>query len=131
MLAFTGECLLSGKNVLQHCLFYSLGSMEVIVVLCVAAIMYLAVVVPMRWLEGNSHQLVHRKWGEHSMGRAIDMLHSAFSEIPDAPSLFLDFQYVMLIFESLYDMLPEFKDYMDYFKEEWEGNAIGSCNQSE
>ena len=37
----------------------------------------------------------------------------------------------MHIFESLYDELPEFKDYMDYFMEEWEGNVIGSCNQSE
>ena len=131
MLAFTGECLLSGENILQRCLFYSLGSMEVIAVLHVAAIMYLAVVVPMRWLAGNTHQLAHRKWGERSMGRAIDMLHSAFIKIQDAPSLFLDFEYVMHIFESLYDELPEFKDYMDYFKEEREGNVICLCNQSE
>ena len=48
MLAFTGECLFSGKNILQHCLFYSLGSMEAIAVLRVAATMYLAVIVLMR-----------------------------------------------------------------------------------
>jgi hypothetical protein len=102
--------------------------MEVIAVLHVAAIMYLAVIVPMRWLAGNTHKFAHRKWGECSMGRAIDMLHSAFIEVQDAPSLFFDFEYVMHIFEPLYDKLPEFKHYMDYFKEEREGNVIGSCN---
>ena len=50
MLAFTNECLLCGKNILQHCLFLALGSMEVVAQLRVASILFLAVVVPMRWL---------------------------------------------------------------------------------
>ncbi len=99
MLSFTGECLLSGKNILQHCLFYSLGSMEVIAVLRIASIMYLSVIVPMRWLAGNTHKLAHRKWGERSMGKVIDMLHSAFIKIQDEPPLLLDFEYIRHIFE--------------------------------
>ena len=94
---------MSGKTILQYCLFYSLGSMEVIAVLHVAAIMYLAVTVQMRWHAGNIHKLVHRKWGECSMERAIDMLHSAFIEIQDAPPIFLDVEYLMHIFEPLYE----------------------------
>jgi hypothetical protein len=39
----------------------SLGLIEVIAVLHVAAIMYLEVIIPMRWLAGNTHKLVHRK----------------------------------------------------------------------
>ena len=110
---------------------YSLGSIEVIEVLHIAPIMYLAVIVRMRWLAGNTHKLAHRKWAERSMGKVIDMLHSAFIKIQDEPPLLLDFEYIMHIFEPLYDELPEFKDYMDYFKEEQEGNVICSSNQSE
>jgi hypothetical protein len=88
--------------------------------------MFLSVVVPMRWLAGNMHKLAHHQWGEHWMGKAIDLLHSAFTQINDAPELFLDYEYVMNIFEPLYEQLPEFQEYMDFYKEEKEGNVIGS-----
>jgi hypothetical protein len=88
--------------------------MEVIAQLRVASIMFLAVVVPMRWLAGNTHKLAHRKWGERSMGRAIDLLHSAFIKVREEPQLILDYEFIMTIFEPLYKQLPEFADYTDY-----------------
>ena len=44
---------------------------------------------------------------------------------------FLDYEYVMNIFEPLYKQLPEFQEYMDFYKEEKEGNMIGSSKQSD
>ncbi len=128
MLAFTNECLLCGENILQRCLFLALGSMEVVAQLRVASILFLAVVVPMRWLAGNTHKLSHRQWGERSMGRAIDLLYSAFAKIQGNGSLFLDYEFIMTIFEPLYSKLPEFEEYMNYYKEEKEGNVVGSFN---
>jgi len=51
------------------------------------------------------------------MGRAIDLLNSAFLKICDKPELLLDYEFVMNIFQPLYRQLPEFCDYIDYFKE--------------
>ncbi len=97
--------------------------MEVIAQLRIASIMFLSVVVPMRWLAGNTHKLGHRDWGEWSMGRAIDLLHSAFVKIQDDPKLMLDYDIILGIFAPLYQDLPEFQEYMGYYKEEKEGNV--------
>ena len=65
------------------------------------------------------------------MGRAINLLHSAFLKICDKPKLLLDYEFDMNIFQPLYHQLPEFHDYMDYFKQHKEGNVIGSSNLSD
>ena len=90
MLKFTEGCLMSSKNLLQRSLFLSLGSLEIVALLRVASIVHVAIVLPMRWLAGNTHKLGHRKWGERSMGRAYDLLYSACLEIQhitDVPRL--------------------------------------------
>ena len=68
MLLFTEHCLNSGENILQHCLFTALGSMEVLAQLHVASVLFLSLIVPMHWLAENTHTLVHWDWGERSMG---------------------------------------------------------------
>jgi hypothetical protein len=126
MLIFTNKCLLSSDNLLQCLLFIVLGSMEMIAQLRGASILHLAVVIPMRWLVGNTHTLFEYGWGEHSMGRAIALLHDAFVKIQGDGSLLLEEEFVMHIFASLYDKLPPFKEYLGYHFEEKEGNVIGS-----
>jgi hypothetical protein len=63
------------------------------------------------------------------MGRAIDLLHSAFLKIHNKPDLLLHYKFVMNIFQPLYCQLPEFCDYMDYAKEQKGGMLLGlqSC----
>ncbi len=126
MLIFTHECLLSSNNLLQRSLFIVLGSMEMIVQLRVASILHLAVMILMRWLAGNTHNFFEYRWGERSMGCAIKLLHDAFIEIQGDGSLLLEEHFVMNIFESLYDEVPPFKEYLNYHLEEKEGNVIGS-----
>jgi hypothetical protein len=131
MLAFTNHCLDSGENILQRCLYTALGSIEVISQLRVASVLFLAVIFLMHWLAGNMHKLAHRNWGERSMGCAIDLLHADFVKVREEPQLILDYEFIMTIFEPLYEQLPEFSDYMDYYKEEKEGNVIGSMKTSD
>ena len=59
------------------------------------------------------------------------MLHSAFLKIYDKTKSLLDYEFVMNIFQPLYHQLPEFHDYMDYFKEQKEGTVIGSSKLSD
>jgi hypothetical protein len=46
-------------NILQRALFIQLTSVEIIAQLHVGAIMFMAVIVPMRWLAANTHVLGH------------------------------------------------------------------------
>ena len=41
----------------------------------------MVVIVPMRWLAGNTHLLEHRKWGEADMCIAVDLVYNAFLEV--------------------------------------------------
>jgi hypothetical protein len=126
MLIFTNKCLLASNNLLQCLLFIILGSMEMIAQLRVASILYLGVVLLMRWLAGNTHKLAKYGWGERSMGRAITLLHDAFVEIQSDGSLLLEQDFIMNIFSPLYKEIPPLKQYLDYHFEEKEGNVIGS-----
>ena len=128
-LMFTNECLLASNNLLQHLLFIVFGSMEMIAQLRVASILHLGVVLPMRWLAGNTHKLAKYGWGERSMGKAIALLHDAFVEIQSDGSLLLEQDFIMNIFSPLYNKIPPFKQYLDYHVEEKEGNVIGSNNE--
>ena len=52
----------SSDNNLQCALFVHLTSREMIAQLHLGAVYYMVIVVPMRWLAGNTHLLQHRKW---------------------------------------------------------------------
>jgi hypothetical protein len=93
--------------------------------------MHLAMVLPMRWLASNTHELSKYIWGERYMGRAITLLHDAFVEVQRDGSLMLDEGFIMNIFSSLYDELPPLKQYLDYHLEEKEGNVIGSRKEDD
>jgi hypothetical protein len=87
---------------------------------------FIGSIVPMRWLAGKTHELAHRGWGERSMGRAIDLLHAAFTDILEEPSLLLDYEFVMNIFQPLYNDLPEFEEFLEFYREDKVGNVHGS-----
>ena len=67
-------CSSTNKNILQTNMFIVLPSTEMIAQLRIASIVFMAVVVPMRWLAGKTHKLAHRNWSERSMGRAVDLM---------------------------------------------------------
>ena len=124
-------CSSSNENILQTNMFIILRSTEMIAQLRIASIVFMAVVVPMRWLAGKTHELAHRNWLERSMGRAVDLMYNAFVEVESDGELMLDEDFIMGIFSPLYKELPEFNGYLEYFFEEKESNVIGSCSQED
>ncbi len=114
------------ENILQDSLFLSLGSMQVIAMLRVASILHLAVVLPTRWLAGNTHKLADCKWGEKSMGRVIDLLHDAMLKVQSNGALLLEYDFMMNIFSPLCAELPKFDYYLGFYLEEKQGNIVGS-----
>jgi hypothetical protein len=65
------------------------------------------------------------------MGRAVDLMYNAFVEVESDGELMLNEDFIMGIFLPLYDELPEFNGYLEYFFEEKESNVIGSCSQED
>ena len=105
-------------NILEENLFTILVSSEMIAVARFWAIVHVAIVMPVRWLAGKTHELAEHNWGARSMGRVADLLHSACSDILNDLSLIHDRSYVMHIFDELAEELPPFRDYLKLmFKE--------------
>ena len=71
---------------------------------CVMAILYFKIVMPLRWLAGNTHTLgqVGYDWSTRSMGKAIDALHDALLEIESNGNLYLDEDFMNSIFNKIY-----------------------------
>ena len=84
----------------------------------VGAIFFIAVIVPMRWLAGKIHLLAHRKWDVKSMSRPINHMYVAMQKLQFDGSLILDENFMMNIFKPLHRILPEFKEYLNWYFEE-------------
>ena len=99
-MAFVNEqiCASEKENLLETSLFMILGYMEVTATLRIASIFYLAIIMPMRWLSGKSHELAANGWGERSMGKALDLLHDAMLQIQANGLKMLDEDFVMNMF---------------------------------
>ena len=102
------------ENLLQKNLFVCLSSVEMIAVSRFFSIIHVAISMPFRWLAGNTHKPYMReyKWGPRSMGRAIDIIHSACKDILEDMSLIHDELYMMHIFDGITVEIKEFKDYL-------------------
>ena len=55
-------------HVLQRSLFILLSSVEMAAQARLLAIMYLSIILPLRWLAGNTHKLASFHWGAHRWG---------------------------------------------------------------
>ena len=114
-------------------MFIILCSIEMIAQLRIASIVFMALVVPMRWLAGKTYELAlaHHSWLERSMGRDVNPMYNTFVEVEADRQLMLNKDFIMGIFAQLYKELPELKAYLEYFFEETESNVIGSCNRED
>jgi len=65
------------------------------------------------------------------MGQVIDLLYDASTGVWKDRKLLLDIDFMMNIFSALYEMLPEYKDYLDYFFENKETTVIGSSKSTD
>lgn len=101
-------------NILQENLFIVLSSLEMIAVSRLFSILHVSIVIPFRWLAGNTHKLAHHKWGARSMGRAVDILHTACGELLDDIKLIHDKTFMMNLFDDIADEIPEFKKFLDF-----------------
>ena len=97
----------------------------------IASIVFMAVVVPMRWLAGKTHELAHRNWSKRLMIRAVDLMYNAFVQVESDGKNMLDEDFIMNIFSPLYAELPELEENLTYFFEEKESNVVGSYSQSD
>ena len=118
-------------NILQSALYLLLTSVEMIAQLRMGGIFFMSIIVPMRWLSGNTHLLEHRQWGEKHMAKSIDLVYEAFLKIERNPKLFLKEDFMMNIFKPLYEQLPELEDYMSWYFEEKNNLVSGTTTTNE
>ena len=124
-------CSNTKENILQTNMFIILQATKMIAQLRIASIVFMALVIPMCWLAGKTHELAHRNWLERSMGRAVDLMYNAFVQVESDGEKMLDEDFIMNIFSLLYAEIPELEEYLTYFFEEKESNVVGSYSRSD
>ena len=50
-------------------------------------------------------------WGVRSMGLVADIIYEKYKEIKERPTLILDEDYMMGMFDTLGNNIPEYKEY--------------------
>ena len=115
-------------NILQENLFVVLSSLEMIAVSRLFSILHVSIVKPFRWLAGNTHKLAQHNWGARSMGRAVDILHTACGELIDDIKKIHDENFMMNVFDEIASELPEFKEFLQYEFEKKKTEFIASSS---
>jgi hypothetical protein len=116
------------ENILQQNLFIILSSLEMMAVSRFYSILHVSVVIPFRWLAGNTHKLKKHKWGPRSMGRAMDILHNALIEILADIKSIHDESVMMHIFDELREELPEFDEFLTQKFEKQQTHRVDKSN---
>ena len=110
-------------NILQESLYITMTSVDMVASSRIHSIIHLSIVIPNRWLAGNSHTLAEYNWSERSMGITVDLLERAMSKViagddQNAPGgLLLDQLFMFSIFDEIRAQLPPFAKYLTYMYE--------------
>ena len=94
-------------NILMRNLWCLLTSSEMVAQTRFYGVLYFAFCVPLRWLSGNTHEMLNypvgvpkeQQWCAKSMNRVADHLLTVIEQIIEEPSLFLSKVYMMNIFK--------------------------------
>jgi hypothetical protein len=117
-------CGTSGDGILATNLYMNFQSMEVVALLRVLSILHISICMPVRWLAGKTESLSHYDFCCYNMGRVLDIMETAFMEIIDDPSKFLDEDFMMGLFSEISTQVDPFKAYHEYMFEEKLSNIV-------
>ena len=84
----------------------------------VYAIFHAAICFPIGYLAGACHKLDTQDFSCSSMGQVIDILDGKLNEIVEMPSLFIDHDFMLGMFNESLERIPDFKEYLTYMFEE-------------
>ena len=90
-------------NILRQNLYILLTSSEVIAQCRFLAIMHLSCLLPLRWLAGRTHELIHRRWGARHMGLVLDIFLKKMEFLRDNPILILNKNWMITMFHGLFE----------------------------
>ena len=115
-----------GDSILEKSLFFRLRCVEMVGYLRVLSILHMCVVIPLRWLAGNCHNLSEWNFGVANMAWTVDLMNAVFLEIANDGSKIFNDEFMFGIFQPIIDTIPPFGQYMDYMFKSKTSNPIGS-----
>ena len=118
-------------SILERNLATLLGSMEVIAMLRVLAILHVAVTVPTLWLAGKTQDLAKYDWGVADMGLCVDLMEATFLEVSEDGEMMLDEDFMMNIFKPIANKVKPFEDYLTMMFEEKTSYPMCSFNEND
>ena len=118
-----------GTNILQSCLFSELACLEHIAGSQLFSILYLSIVLPVRWLAAKTHKLSHCKvkgfpWGVQSMGLVVDVLYAKCMDLKEDPTKIIDEGFMMGLFDEITNNIPDYQKFNKYMYEDKKSSFI-------
>jgi hypothetical protein len=95
-----------------------LSSLEMVAAARMWGIIHIAILMPIRWLSGNIHELDVNNWCYFHLGMVLDRLKEKLDDIVEHPELIHDEEFMMSIIWHWKKDLPSFNKYYKYQFEE-------------
>lgn len=115
---FYAECLdkklrsIGKSNILEENMFIICSSVHMVALCRVYSIVFLSIILLMRWMAGKSHELGRYGWSVRSMGRMLDTLEDSLVKVQEDPSLFTNEEHILGIFNEHRIEIDPFDEYL-------------------
>ena len=90
-------------NILRQNMYILLTSSKVIAKFRFLAMLHISCLLPLSWMTGRTHELIHRRWGARQMGLVLDIFLSKMEFLHDNPGLILNENWMMTMFHGLFE----------------------------
>ena len=117
--------------ILQQKLFTLLHSTEVVALLWVLSILYIAICLPTRWLAGNAKDLGQYGFCYYDMGSVLDLMEDRFEEISSDGSLMINEDYMMDMFSLTVINVDPFVVYLEFMFTEKQSKPVTGCKSND
>ena len=103
------------RNILEENSQIVLTSLTIVACLRPLSTYNYSILIPKRWLVGNSHTLSKHNWSFRSMVRVLDIFHDKMSILSQEPKKIMDESFMMNFFNPLIEEILPFKECLDYY----------------
>lgn len=119
------SCILSENETAESIASAILQEFQHVALLRVLSILHIAICVPTRWLAGKTHELKEYNFGYYDMGKALDLMETAFESILNDGSLIYNEEFMMdSIFSEITESVDPFREYLQYMWVEKSGYTV-------
>ena len=120
-----------GDGILEHNLFMSLRSVEMIAFLFILSILNIAVCMPLGWISGNCSHLSQHNFEVADIASGVGIIYNSLYDVLIEEEKLIGKYFMMGIFDRITNKLPPLQEYLDFMSEKKHGSLVGSRKEED